>query len=154
MQENIVRLLANRHCERLIIGKPISQYVSYSVMFCPLHSNITKEQHEKHLCNPSSHYRKYGEYTREACPHISIYENHSVSISAMANSSRHSMRSASAIFMSRTKAISCLPQIITLRGCEEKNGRSKGYKGSTLMQALQQLRLVKRHISGRSNVDQ
>jgi len=27
--------------------------------------------------------------------------------------------------MSRTEAISCVPQIITLRGCEEKNGRSK-----------------------------
>ena len=38
--------------------------------------------------------------------------------------------------MSRTEAILCLPQIITLRGCEEKNGRSEGYKGSTLMQAL------------------
>ena len=38
--------------------------------------------------------------------------------------------------MSRTEAISSLPQIVTLRGCEEKNGRSKGYKGNTLMQAL------------------
>ena len=31
-------------------------------MFCPLYSNIGKEQHEKHLCNPSSHYGKYREY--------------------------------------------------------------------------------------------
>jgi len=38
--------------------------------------------------------------------------------------------------MSHTEAISCLPQIVTLRGCEEKNGRSKEYKASTLMQAL------------------
>ena len=45
--------------------KPISQYASYSAMFCPLHGNIGKEQHEKHLTNPSSHYREYGEYTRE-----------------------------------------------------------------------------------------
>jgi len=51
--------------QRLIIGKPISQYALYSAMFCPLYSNINKEQHEKHLCNPSSHYGKYGEYTRE-----------------------------------------------------------------------------------------
>jgi len=43
------------------------------------------------------------------------------------------MRSASSVFMSRTEAISSLPQIV---GCEEKNGRSKGYKGSTLMQAV------------------
>ena len=38
--------------------------------------------------------------------------------------------------MSRSEAILCLPQIVTLRGCEEKNGRSKGYKGNTVMQAL------------------
>jgi len=51
----------------LIIGTPISQYASYSVMFCPFHSNISKEQHEKYLCNPSSHYGKYGDYAREMC---------------------------------------------------------------------------------------
>jgi len=44
----------------LIIGTPISQYALYLAMFCLLHSNISKEQHEKHLCNPSSHYGKYG----------------------------------------------------------------------------------------------
>ena len=38
--------------------------------------------------------------------------------------------------MSHTEAISSLPQIVTLRGCEEKNGGSKVYKGNTLMQAL------------------
>ena len=57
--------LVKRTHQILIIGKPISQYASYSAMFCPLHSNIGKKQHEKHLCNPSSHYGKYGEYTRE-----------------------------------------------------------------------------------------
>jgi len=49
----------------LINGTPISQYALYSVMFCSLHSNISKEQYEKHLCNPSSHYGKHGEYTCE-----------------------------------------------------------------------------------------
>ena len=34
------------------------------------------------------------------------------------------------IFMSRTEAITCLLQIVTLSGYEEKYGRSKGYKGS------------------------
>jgi len=43
----------------LIIETPISQYTLYSAMFCQLHSNISKEQHEKHLCNSSSHYGKY-----------------------------------------------------------------------------------------------
>ena len=46
------------------------------------------------------------------------------------------MRSASAIFVSHTEAIMCLPQIVTLRGCEEKYGRSKGYKGNIMMQAF------------------
>jgi len=45
------------------------------------------------------------------------------------------MRSASVIFISRTEAIKCLPQIVTLRGCEERMG-TKGYKGSTMMQTL------------------
>ena len=60
--ENTENVLVKHMSQRLIIGKPISQYASYSAMFCPLHSN---EQHEKHLCNPSSHYGKYREYTRE-----------------------------------------------------------------------------------------
>jgi len=30
----------------LIIGAHISQYASYSAMFCPLYSNISKEQHK------------------------------------------------------------------------------------------------------------
>jgi len=38
------------------------------------------------------------------------------------------MRSASVIFMSRTEAITCLLQTVTLRGCEERIG----YKGSTI----------------------
>jgi len=46
----------------LIIATPISQYIFYSALFCPLHSNISKEQHENY---PSSHYRKYREYARE-----------------------------------------------------------------------------------------
>jgi len=71
-------------------------------------------------------------------PHISIRESHNASMSNLFYNmqARHSMKNATAIFMSHTEAITCLPQIITLRGCEEKNGRSKGYKGSTLMQAL------------------
>jgi len=63
--ENTKNTLVKCAPQRLIIGKPISQYASYSAMFCPLHSNIGKEQHEKHLCNPFSHYGKYGEYARE-----------------------------------------------------------------------------------------
>jgi len=36
------------------------------------------------------------------------------------------MRSASAIFMSRTEAIMCLPQIFTLHGCEERIEAQRG----------------------------
>ena len=38
------------------------------------------------------------------------------------------MRSASAIFMSRTEAITCLLQIVTLRSCEERMGDHRGTK--------------------------
>jgi len=71
-------------------------------------------------------------------PHILICESHNASISAMPNSLHNivSKGIAREIFMSHTETITCLPQIITLRGCEEKYGRSKGYKDSTLMQAL------------------
>jgi len=85
--ENMENVLVKRAPQRLIIGKPISQYTSYSAIFCPLYSNISKEQHEKHLCNPSSHYGKYGEYILvKHMPHISIRESHNGSISAMLNS--------------------------------------------------------------------
>ena len=47
------------------------------------------------------------------------------------------MRSASAICMSHTEAIMCLPQIVTLHGCEERMGDQRGTKvRSTMMQAL------------------
>jgi len=57
----------------------------------------------------------------------SMHESHIVSISTMPNSF-HSMRSASVIFMSRTEAIMCLPQIVTLHSCEERMGDQKGTK--------------------------
>ena len=44
--ENTENMLVKRTPQRLIIGKPISQYTLYSAMFCPLHSNVGKEQHE------------------------------------------------------------------------------------------------------------
>ena len=78
----------------------------------------------------------------KCAPHILIRESHNASISAMSNSF-HNICSKEGIArevpqqsLSCAEAITCLPQIVTLRGCEEKYGRSKGYKGSTLMQAL------------------
>jgi len=65
--ENMENMLVKRAPQRLIIGKPISQYTSYSAMFCPLHSNIGKEEDKKYLCDPFSHYGKNGEYTHEMC---------------------------------------------------------------------------------------
>jgi len=66
--DNTENMLVKYAPQTLIIGKPISQYASYSAMFCPLHSNIGKELYEKHLCDPFSQYGKYGEYTRETYP--------------------------------------------------------------------------------------
>jgi len=65
--ENTENVLVKHASQRLIIGKPISQYALYLAMFCPLYSNISKEQHKKHLGNPSSHYGKWAEYTCEMC---------------------------------------------------------------------------------------
>jgi len=65
--EYVENILVKCAPQELIIGTPISQYTSYPAMFCPLHSNISKEQHERHLCNQSSHCRKYGEYAPETC---------------------------------------------------------------------------------------
>ena len=46
------------------------------------------------------------------------------------------MRSASSIFMSCTEAITHLLQIVTYVWLWRKNGGTKEYKGSTMMQAL------------------
>ena len=43
---------ASAHPQWLMIEIPISQYASYTAMLCPLQSCISKDQHEKHLCNP------------------------------------------------------------------------------------------------------
>ena len=37
-------------------------YTSLSAMFNPLHSSTNQELFEKHLCNQSSHYEKYGRF--------------------------------------------------------------------------------------------
>jgi len=81
--ENMENMLVKRTPQILIIGKA-STLRTQLRMFCLLHSNISKEQHKKHLCNPSSHCGKYGEYTHETC--ILIHESHNASISAMSNS--------------------------------------------------------------------
>jgi len=109
---NTENTLVKRVPQRLIIGKPISQYASYSAMFCLLHSNIGKEKHEKipHPCNPSSHYGKYEEYTRERVPHISIRESHSISISAMSNLFHHIV-----LYIGIMKVWGFWPKIITPR---------------------------------------
>ena len=70
--ENMENMLAKQASQGLIIGTPISQYTLYSAMFCPFHGNISKEQHEKHLCNPPSYYGKYGEC---ACETYAPYLN-------------------------------------------------------------------------------
>ena len=61
----------------LIIRTPISQYTLYSAMFCLLHTTICKEQHKKHPCTLSSHYKKYGEYVGETCaPRVNYWNTH------------------------------------------------------------------------------
>ena len=45
------------------------------------------------------------------------------------------MRSATAICMSHTEAIMCPPQIVTLRGCEERMGDQRGTKVASTVAA-------------------
>jgi len=45
--------------QSIISGKSVSQYASYSLIFSPLHSIMSREWHEKHLYNQFGHYRKY-----------------------------------------------------------------------------------------------
>jgi len=47
---------------------------------------ISKEQHEKHLCNLSSQCGSMKNSLEKRAPHISIWESHNASISAMTNS--------------------------------------------------------------------
>ena len=42
----------------LIIRKMFNQCDSYMPIFSPLHSDINREQHEKHFYHQSSHYKK------------------------------------------------------------------------------------------------
>ena len=48
-----------------LVKKLIRQYASCSSMFCPLHNNISKEQHEKHPCSTLSQYKKYERFPHE-----------------------------------------------------------------------------------------
>ena len=58
------------HAQLLISRKTnrqsIRQYTSYSSVLSPLHCVINGEQHEKHLCNQSSHYGKYGIFNHQS----------------------------------------------------------------------------------------
>ena len=62
---HIATTLQERMADGLISGALISQYALYSALLCSLNSSISKEQHEKYPCNPSSHNRKYRECTCE-----------------------------------------------------------------------------------------
>jgi len=91
----------------LIIEKPISPYISYAAMICPLHSNINIEQCEKNFCNPSAITENMKDSLVKRVPHILMHESHNVSISAMSNSFHNitAVRSVSVIFVSCTEAI-------------------------------------------------
>jgi len=86
--------------KRLIIGKPICQHSSYSRG--TLHSNMSKEQHEKifriSTIHPDNSYEIKERFTHKMC------ECHNSSISAMTNSfhnikNKNSVRITSEVFM-------------------------------------------------------
>ena len=111
----------------LIIRAPISHYSLCSAMFCPLHSNKSKDkvQYEKHLCNPSSHYRKYKEYARETCtPYLDRWKPLTPQFQQCWArfitycSKQGIVWEVPLQSLCCTEAIVCLPQIVTLPGCE------------------------------------
>ena len=79
--ENMENMLVKRMPQRLVIGKPISQYASYSGMFCPLHSNIGKEQ----LKSISEIHPVITENAENILVKRAPHQSHNVSISAMSN---------------------------------------------------------------------
>ena len=81
--ENTENVLVKRTPQRLIIGKPISQYASYSAMFCPL---IQQYKHKKHLCIHPAITENTENILVKRAPHISVRESHNASISSMSNS--------------------------------------------------------------------
>ena len=115
----------------LVIGTPKSRYASYSAM---LHSNTSKEQREKHFCNPSSHYEKYKKiHLWHSCPIsqcmkalTSKFQLYVVLVS-FHYKQKNSIKSTFAIFISRTQAIMHPPQIISYMRLWKKWGH-KGVK--------------------------
>ena len=71
----------------LIIGAPISisQFTLYSAMFCPLHSNTSKKQHENISAIHPAVMENMENILVKRAPHISIFESHNASISAISN---------------------------------------------------------------------
>ena len=123
--ENTENVLVECVPQRLIIGKPISQYALYSDMLCPSHSKSLRKIQTLMKC----------------APHILICESHNASISAILNSFHN--------IVSKAWCEECLSDLYVLHWSHyvsttnrhltllwRKNGKSKGYKGSTMMQAL------------------
>ena len=126
--------------------KPVRFICSYC-MFCPLHSSIS-------IKSTSAIHTAITENTEDSlmkfAPHILMCESHSTLISLshfeLISYNIIAMTSVSTNFVSCTEAIMRLPQIITYTQLWRKNRDTKGFKGSTMMQALYLLWLVKRHI--------
>jgi len=71
-------------------------------------------------------YRYMGMHSWNAYP-ISRYVK-AITPQCRTHFTRNSIRSTSAIFMSHTEAITCLPKIVTLRDCKERMGAQRGTK--------------------------
>ena len=86
LKENMENTLMKRAPQRLIIGKLISQYASYSALFCPLHSNIGKSSIKSIATIHPAFTENMENIIVECALLISIRESHNVSISEMLNS--------------------------------------------------------------------
>ena len=130
--------------------KPLRFVLSYVLSVTQQYKQITAWKASLQSIQPLRKIRRI--HSWHVCP-ISRYAAYNTSILAMSNSFHNIVSKAQyekclyTIFIYRTKAITCLPQIVTHTGLWKKNGSTKGYKGSTMMQTLELLQLVKRHIS-------
>ena len=142
-----------------INGKSISQYALYSLIFSPLHSI-------KGISTITGHYGKYRILDCQSkcpcyCGYVALtwyicFSSSKVWLTFQANNLISAPASAALSEVSHQSHNTCTANR-HLRGSVERNGvqrRTKISFGRTMMQALELLHLVKRHVSGQIDDEQ
>jgi len=119
-------------------------------MFTPLHSVIDREEHEKYLILPlwtiNEKTKGWLRFVFQHFTELFKQKDRVINTSAITAVTKSSMKPWSGA------TANC-----HLHGSGERNGEQRRTKvsfGITMMRTLEQLQLVKRHIWGRSNIEQ